>query len=377
MTYSPPLKICFVGFEPRDQYVLKKLKQSIIESANTYDELKGFSYDEYVSEPNVIHDVKTALDQKNLNVNTNDDLFNFLLEQKINSLESKLVLKKIRKITDFFTAELERINPDLVIIPEDFRVLHGGLAAYLAKKLQLPFLVISPLYYELISSRPIMGSSPDTPKVHSTSFYAKRYGGHCFKRRTWPTCFSKDLSVPKTAPRTMLATLQNNGADASFLWLLARSASNKHPMSVKFHPDTPSYKREGWRATYKNPYLSFLGDEPIESLLPGKKALATASSSTLFQALLCDVPVLLMQTGPFPLASADFVNYYGCFPVVRTPDELTRQLDELDDKQKVEEILEKQKVLKDECFSNTTPEITINDLLKFIGHAPNQNSSTV
>jgi len=304
--------ICFAFYEKVDKKTIEPLLYSLQKQHGIQTVcLKGFSYDHFISKrPNPSEALVSCRLSQNLKPSQSkhkrDNLFHFLMQEKLSSVEMRVLVTQLMKDQAKFKSVLESNSPDLVIIPEDIRALHGRLGARIAQEHRIPTLVVSPLYYEWIAARPMMSTGIADAWVCTSSFHRSQLRKYRIPSKRL-LCLNNPARLSHSRKATVsfitkklkyqkfyLATLQNNNLQPLFLSLLQKSFSQipDKTIIVKFHPSTDLKSRKSTERKWKSPNMIFTHKDNLKQLMQHTEALITISSNTALLAVQKRKPVI-------------------------------------------------------------------------------------
>ena len=227
---------CPVLFEKVDQWLLRCfLKGSHLGPKN----MTGISYDDYTRRARIrAKDFPLSLARNKIKFlpgkTPPEMIFSFLAREKFYSLETRILLKRIKSDKRRLERLASRGKNDYFIIPEDSDAARGRLAAVIARKYGIKTIALVPPYYDLITTYPLMDRRIADAWVCGTNYKnrllrqginpGKIYSNRNFilKERTSgrPAIEQKILEEVTAGKAFYLATLQNNPEEELFIKML-------------------------------------------------------------------------------------------------------------------------------------------------------------
>jgi hypothetical protein len=360
-------KACPVLFEKVDQWLLSRfLKGPHLGPKN----MTGISYDDYTRRVRIrAKDSPLSLARDKIKFlpgkTQPERIFSFLVREKFHSLETRILLKRIK----FDKKRLERLasrgKNDYFIIPEDSDAARGRLAAIIARKYGIKTLALVPPYYDLITTYPLMGKRIADAWVCGTNYKnrllrqginpGKIYSNRNFilKERTSgrPAIEQKILEAVTAGKAFYLATLQNNPGEELFIKMLEEAFCELPDIMVifKFHPSTARKEKKYLKKKYSRRNIAFFDKIDLRRSLKMSRGLITVSSSSCVSALTCNKPVIFVRQGYFFHQLSGLGNG-KILETVFTPGGLKRLISGFENPRRIKQYLLKQSTMKKECF---------------------------
>lgn len=373
LRYSKKFTVCFALFEKIDRWVIDDLAD-ILEKSGLFNisSFNGINYDSYVT-----HN-KQNINEKNypapLSRNkiilahgktSAERMFTFLINEKVHSLETRVLFKRI-------ILEKNRISKacrenTCFIIPEDMVAARGRLVATIAKAYKRKVLVFLPLYHDWITTYPLCAK-------RIADFWIL-YGNNYRSRLLWAninpkTIFTTRINLSEKNKRSKnlrqkaatnvlgkpyyLVTLQDNEElelTVSFVADAVKYISDK-TIIFKYHPSTSAKIKKYLKSRYLKDNICFLDDISLNSAIKQSLGLITVSSTTALDALYCDKPVIIINTGYFFHELSLLARRANAFKIIRDPKRLADLINSLDKKQFRAKYIKQQAILKKEYLSN-------------------------
>lgn len=388
MRYSKQRTVYFAMYEKVDQWVYdsiyKKLKK---ESRLEIKALDGFSYDSYIMHFRISEQkYPCSLVNKKLSFkhpkDTFDKIFLFLIKQKFNSLETRILLKQIELERKRIQRLIYRNKPDLLIIPEDSAAVRGRLVATIARDNKITTLVILPLYYEWIIAYPLIGKRLANAWVTMGVNYKERLIENAIAERNifsrkliFKTKKAKESKKEKDLlekeikkKQYYIGALQNNDEQSLFIQLLVDTFSlipNK-ALVFKYHPQTAKAVKDKLKRIYSSKNVYFVDKINLNTLIGYSQGILTISSTCAFCAMQLKKPVIIINSSPFPLQISYLRKKLQCFEVASTPAELSNIIQRLDNPKQRKEYLARQETAAKHYFLYRHYGLEDRDLVRLI-----------
>ncbi len=358
--------ICFALFERIDQWIIKDvvnaLKKSGLFNIVCFE---GLSYDSYVhnNKINVVNHPFTLSKNKiilNDFSGISEEVFLFLMNEKIHSLETKVLFKRINFERKRISKACKKCN--FFVIPEDTDAVRGRLVAAVAGKYNLKTLVFLPLYYDWITIYPLCGKRIADDWITPGNNYPFRLTGQNVKIKNIHTAkinIEKKNRINKTMSRRIsaskpyyLVALQNNDEQEEIINFVAdafKCLRNKK-IIFKYHPSTSSQTKKYLKVKYSADNVVFVDKIDLVRAIKQSIGLITFSSTTILDAVCYGKPVIVINAGYFFHELYLLAQRTKAFEVIKSPKVLSELVESLDNKDFNRNYVNKQTVIARDYF---------------------------
>ncbi len=352
MKFSNQLKICFALFEKIDHWVIAGLINDF--RKNNFPNIRiinGISYDDYIRKNKRYINARNyplAISENKINLRQaktpREKLLRFLLDEKIHSLETRILFKRI-------VFEMKRISKAcrekyLFIIPEDTDAARGRLVAILAKAYGCKAFVSLPLYYDWIATYPLKAHRLADYWVTRGNNYCSRLLGEGLRRNRIhrkAVCLAQKncqknsgkSRIKKILNRNYyLVTLQNNDEQELAIQFVIDAIRLVPDKSVifKYHPSTPAKTKKYLKNQYGSSSACFTDDMNLDEAIRRSNGVITISSTTILNAVYYDKPVMVIDVGFFFHELYLLAERTKAFDIIDNPQRLAGLFTSLDDK---------------------------------------------
>lgn len=364
LKFSENQKIYFALFEKVDHWIIAGLIASL-KKTNAADIkiLNGISYDRYVQDNKKIinaNNFPLSLSRNKIILHNDNSIpgkiLRFLVEEKVNSLETRILFKRI----NFEVSRISKIcaRRPFFIIPEDTDAARGRLVAMLAKAKGCKVLVFLPLYYDWITTYPLLGRRLADYWVICGNNYRSRLiksgvgrGQICANKINIAKKTSDDNTEKAELPRPYyLVALQDNEEQEAAVQFILDAAKFLPDVNIifKYHPSTSAKTRKYLKMRYNACNVYFEDGINLNAGIKNSSGLITISSTTILNAVYYNKPVLVIDVGFFFHELHLLAQRTKAFDIIRNPKQLADLLTMLERKDFRKKYIRRQQILKKE-----------------------------